>query len=71
MPDGHIAANQLGLTNAVPAKVIYVTDGHSRTLEIDGRTVRLRHACPSVMQWAGRPSEPVVQALRWLGPRSA
>ncbi len=28
MPDGLVAANQLGLTNAVPAKVSYVTDGH-------------------------------------------
>ena len=71
MPDGLVAANQLGLTNAVPAKASYLTDGHSRTLKIDGRTVRLRHAGPSVMQWAGRPAAPVVQALRWLGPRAA
>ncbi len=71
MPDGLLAANQLGLTNAVPAKVSYVTDGHTRTLEIDGRTVRFRHAGPRVMQWAGRPAAPVVQALRWLGPRVA
>lgn len=71
MPDGLVFANQLGLTNAVPAKVSYVTDGHSRTLKIDGRTVRFRHAGPSVMQWAGRPAAPVVQAWRWLGPRAA
>ena len=67
MPDGLVAANQLGLTNAVPAKASYVTDGHSRTLKIGGRTVRFRHAGPSVMQWAGRPAAPVVQALWWLG----
>ena len=67
MPDGLVAANQLGLTNAVPAKASYVTDGHSRTLKIGGQTVRFRHAGPSVMQWAGRPAAPVVQALRWLG----
>ncbi len=71
MPDGLVAANQLGLTNAVPAKVSYVTDGHSRTLKIDGRTVRFRHAGPSVMQWAGKLAAPVVQALRWLGPDAA
>ena len=71
MPDGLVAANQLGLTNAVPAKVSYVTDGHSRTLKIGGRTVRFRHAGPSVMRWAGRPAAPVVLALRWLGPRAA
>ena len=49
MPDGLVAANQLGLTNAVPAKISCVTDGHSRTVKIDGRTVRFRHASPSVM----------------------
>ncbi len=71
MPDGLAAANRLGLTNAVPAKASYVTDGHTRTLKIDGRTVRFRHAGPRVMQWAGKPAAPVVQALRWLGPGAA
>ena len=71
MPDGLAAANQLGLTNALPAKASYVTDGSSRTIKIDGRTVRFRHAGPSVMQWAGKPSAPVVQALRWFGPEAA
>ena len=71
MPDGHVAANQLGLTNLVPSKASYVTGGHSRTLKIAGRTVRFRHAGPSVMRWAGRPAAPVFQALRWLGSRAA
>ena len=71
IPDGLVAANQLGLTNAVPAKASYVTDGSTRTLTIDGRTVRFRHAGPRVMQWAGKPSAPVAQALRWLGQDTA
>ena len=71
MPDGMFTANQLGLTNADPAEAIYVTDGHSRTLKIDGRTVQFRHAGPQVMWWAGRPAGPVVQALRWLGRDAA
>ena len=71
MPDGLVAANQLGLTNAVPAKACYVTDGPIRTLAIDGRTVHFRHASPNVMQWAGKPSAPVFQALRWLGRHAA
>lgn len=71
MPDGLVAANQLGLTKAVPAKVSYVTDGSTRTLDIGGRTVRFRHAGPSVMQWAGKPAAPVAQALRWLGSDAA
>ncbi len=71
MPDGMVAANQLGLTNAVPAKPCFVTDGVSRSIEIDGRTLQFRHASPSVMRWAGKAAAPVVQALRWLGPGAA
>ncbi len=70
MPDGLVAANRLGLTNAVPAKADYVTDGASRTVKVDGWTIRLRHARPTIMNWAGSPAAPVVQALHWLGPRS-
>ena len=70
MPDGLVAANQLGLTNAVPAKASYVTDGVTKTIKIDGRTIRLRHAGPSVMHWAGKAAAPVVQAMRWLGPHA-
>ena len=71
MRDGLVAANRLGLTNAVPAKASYITDGPSRTLKIDGRTVRFRHGRPRIMQWAGRPAAPVVQALEWLGRDTA
>lgn len=71
VPDGSVSANQLGLTNAVPARPSYLTDGTSRTLKIGGHTVRLRHASPRRMRWAGRPAAPVVQALHWLGPDAA
>lgn len=71
MPDGIAAANLLGLTNAVPARANYVTDGATRKVTIGNRTVHLRHAGPSVMAWAGKSSAPVVQALRWLGPRAS
>ena len=68
VPDGATAAHRLGLTNAVPARASYVTDGATRTVKVDGRTIRFRHAGPRVMRWADRPAAVVVQALRWLGP---
>ena len=71
MPDGARAAYRLGLTNAVPTRPGDVTDGATRTVEIDGATVRLRHAGPRVMRWTGCPAAPVAQALRWLGPDAA
>jgi hypothetical protein len=67
MPDGIVAANNLGLTNAVPAKASYLTSGSTRTLKIGDRTVRFQHASPWLMAWVGHPSAPVVQALHWLG----
>lgn len=68
MPDGLVAANQLGLTTAVPATHRYVTDGTTKTIEIDGRTIHMQHASPRLMRWHGRVSAPVAQALFWLGP---
>lgn len=68
LPNGIAAANQLGLTNAVPAKASFVTDGATRNVKIGNRTLHLRHAGPSVMAWAGKPSAFVALALRWLGP---
>ena len=70
-PGGAEAAHRLGLTDAVPAKVHYVTDGASRTVKIDGRTIHFRHAGPRTMRWANRPAASVVQALQWLGPDAA
>jgi len=64
MPDGATAAHRLGLTNAVPARAGYVTDGATRTVGIDGGTIRFRHAGPRVMRWADRPAAAAVQALR-------
>lgn len=69
--EGSVAANQLGLTNAVPARLRYLTDGTSRTLRIGSQTIRLRHAAPRKMRWSDRPAGAVVRALQWLGPDSA
>ncbi len=71
VPDGLTAANQLGLTNAVPAHASYLTDGATRTLKIDGRTAKFRHAGSRVMQWAGKPAASVAHALHWLGSGQA
>ncbi len=71
MPDGAAAAHRLGLTRAVPAKASFATDGATRTVAVDGRTIRFRHVGPRVMRWANRPGAAVVQALRWLGPDTA
>ena len=66
-PTGAAAANDLGLSDQVPMKVVYLTDGRSRRLQLGKLQIDLRHASPRNMTTAGRVSGTVVQALRWLG----
>lgn len=67
-PSGAYAANLLGLSEQVPAKVVLLTDGPSRVVEVGPTTVQLRHTTPRNMAAAGRPSGLVIQAFRHLGP---
>lgn len=69
-PSGAHAANMLGLTEQVPVRIVFLTDGKSRTVSIGRRKIILKHATPRHMATAGRKSGTVIQALRWLGKRS-
>ncbi|WP_415071397.1 DUF6088 family protein [Hyphomicrobium sp.] len=66
-PDNIAAANGLGLTNAVPARPVYVTDGPSRSIAIDGGKIRLNRASTYLRPWLGSPGQHIVQTLLWLG----
>ncbi len=70
-PTGAYAANLLHLSEQVPAKIDFLTDGNSRTYHIMNRTIRLRHTSPRNMYTAGRTSGLVIQALRYLGKNNA
>jgi hypothetical protein len=64
--DGMTAANDLGLTDAVPAKIIVHTDARRRAIKLGNVTITFRTTAPSKLFWAGRPAMRVVQALHWL-----
>ena len=64
--DGMTAANDLGLTNAVPGQVIVHTDGRLRPIQLGKLTLQFKLTAPSKLYWAGRPAMRVVQALYWL-----
>ena len=64
--DGMAAANDLGLTTAVPAQVTVLTDARLRPIQLDAQQIRFKQAAPSRLYWAGRPAMRVVQALHWL-----
>ncbi len=66
-PAGAYAANALGLSEQVPAKVVFLTDGPSRTVTIGPATIQLRRTTPKNMAAAGRLSGLLIQALRGLG----
>jgi hypothetical protein len=64
--DGMTAANDLGLTTAVPARVVVLTDGRLRPIQIGNQRIVFQTVAPSRLYWAGRPAMRVVQALYWL-----
>lgn len=64
--DGMTAANDLGLTDAVPARVTVHTDTRRRAVQLDKLTIEFKQTAPSRLYWAGRPAMRVVQALHWL-----
>ncbi|MBA3888765.1 MAG: hypothetical protein H0X67_24010 [Acidobacteria bacterium] len=66
-PSGAYAANLLGLSEQVPMKVVFLTDGPSRLVRVGPMTIQLRHTTPRNMAAAGRLSGLVIQAFRHLG----
>ncbi len=66
-PSGAYAANLLGLSEQVPAKAVFLTDGPSRTVKIGTMTIQLRQTTARNMAVAGRLSGLLIQALRELG----
>ena len=61
------AANLLGLTTQVPAKLVYLTDGPTRSKTIGKQVIYMRKAAPKNLVGAGKPAGLVFQALRYLG----
>src|ERR1700693_5394248 len=55
-PAGAYAANALGLSEQVPAKAVFLTDGPSRTVKIGPTTIQLRRTTPRNMAAARRAS---------------
>lgn len=63
---GAYAANQLGLSEQVPAQVVVLTDGTPRHVSLGKLTLQFRHAAPRNLLGAGKPAGMVIQALRHL-----
>ena len=64
--DGLTAANDLGLTTAVPARVTVLTDARLRPIRLGNQQIQFKTVAPSRLYWADRPAMRLVQALYWL-----
>jgi hypothetical protein len=69
-PAGAYAANALGLSEQVPVRAVFLTDGPSRKVKIGKRDIVLKRTTPRNMATAGRTSGMVIQALRWIGQKN-
>ncbi len=70
-PSGAAAANALGPTTQVPVRTVYLTSGPSRTLQVGGQRVELKHAPPWQLVLPHRLAGQAVRALAWLSPTKA
>lgn len=68
-PSGVYAENMLGLSNQVPAKVVLLTDGISRTVKAGPMQIRLQRTTPRQMAAAGRLSGLLIQAFKSMGEK--
>lgn len=66
-PSGSYAANRLGLSDQVPMKVVFLTDGRSKEVQVGNQQVILKQTTPRNMATAGKISGLVIQALKHIG----
>ena len=66
-PSGAYAANLLGLTDQVPAKIVFLTDGSHRKIQVGNQQIILKRTTPKNMATAGKISGLVFQAFRFIG----
>jgi hypothetical protein len=67
--DGMTAANDLGLSDAVPGRIIVHSDSRLKPLRLENLIITFRPTSASRLYWAGRPAMRIVQALHWLKPK--
>ncbi|MEI7637780.1 MAG: DUF6088 family protein [Syntrophus sp. (in: bacteria)] len=68
-PSGGYAANLLGLSDQVPMRIVFLTDGPARRVQLGKQVIMLKHTTPRAMATAGRVSGLVTHALRHIGQR--
>ena len=65
-PSGAYAANRIGLSEQVPGRVVFLTDGPSRKLKIGKIEISFRHTTLNNMFAAGSREALVIQAFKFI-----
>ncbi|MBF0107468.1 MAG: hypothetical protein HQM16_19345 [Deltaproteobacteria bacterium] len=68
-PTGAYAANVLGLSEQVPARVVFATEGLSKKIRIEKLELIFRRTSPKYMALAGTEMGLMIHALRHIGSR--
>ena len=66
-PSGALAANLIGLSDQVPAKIVYLSDGNAKKITVGKTELIFKNATPKIMASAGTPTGLLIQSLRYLG----
>jgi len=69
VPTGTYALNKLGLSTQIPLKLVYLTDGAPREIQIGKRTIKLKRTTQKNLLAKGKISRLVIQALREVGQK--
>jgi hypothetical protein len=68
VPTGVYAMNALGLSTQVPMKVVFLTDGTPRTINIEGKpSILFKKTIPKYLSFKGRITTLIVFALKEIG----
>lgn len=67
LPSGAYAANLLHLSEQVPARIVFLTDGPARKVEVGKLSIELKQVTPRRVAAANRITGLVIEALRELG----
>jgi hypothetical protein len=67
IPTGVQALNKLGLSNQVPLKIVFLTDGAARSIKIGKRTITFKKTSPKNLLAKGEISGLVIQGLKSIG----
>lgn len=67
LPSGMTAANMIGLSEQVPMKSVFLTDGTARTICVNGRDIIFKRGVPKNFTYKSRTIPLVVAGMKAMG----